>query len=262
MTDKGYIKLHRSILDWEWYQDTNTKVVFLHLLLNAQWEDSRYHGYVVPKGSLVIGRKKLAEELEITERAVRTALNHLKSTNEVTIKVTNQFSIVTIVNWAKYQGRDDESDQQNDQQNDQRVTNERPATDHIKEYKEYKNIRNEEVYTRIWDAYNSVCVNLCRCHSLTKPRIDKLNELLDVFTADEIIDVFKKANGMPYLTSGKNKIGWKADFDWLIDIENFVKVQDGRYDEMQKATGSYQEYKHSGYDFDALEKEIRGRRNG
>ena len=65
-----------------------------------------------------------AEELEISERAVRTALNHLKSTNEVTIKVTNQFSIVTIVNWAKYQGRDDENDQQNDQQNDQRVTNE------------------------------------------------------------------------------------------------------------------------------------------
>ena len=145
MENNGFIKLHRSILEWEWYDDPNTMRVFIHLLLNAQWEDSRYHGYEVPKGSLVIGRKKLAEELEITERAVRTALNHLKSTNEVTIKVTNQFSIITIVNWAKYQGRDDENDQQNDQQSDQRVTNERPATDHIKEY---KNIRNNNIFIK------------------------------------------------------------------------------------------------------------------
>ena len=137
----GFIKLYRSMLKWEWYQNTNTKIVFLHLLLNANWEDSRFQGYEVPKGSLVIGRKKLAKEVGISERAVRVALNHLKMTNEVTIKTTNRFSIVTIVNWEKYQGLYVVSDQQNDQQNDQQVTNKRPTSDHIKEI---KNIRNEE----------------------------------------------------------------------------------------------------------------------
>lgn len=279
----GFIKLHRAILEWEWYDDPNTMRVFIHLLLNAQWEDSRYHGYEVPKGSLVIGRKKLAEELEITERAVRTALNHLKSTNEVTIKVTNQFSIVTIVNWAKYQGRDDENDQQNDQQNDQRVTNERPATDHIKEYKEIKNIRRKEDSNpcSIQEIFNSVCVYYKPCSVITKTRLEKMKILLDKFSLDEIKLVFEKANKSDFLL-GKNDRGWKATFDWLIDIDNFVKVQEGCYDmsagnlkkygdynnldQLENETreksrtsdkNQYHNYIHGNYDFEQLEKELR-----
>lgn len=41
MLKNGYIKLYRSLLDWEWYDDTVTKCLFLHLLLtvNAYDED-------------------------------------------------------------------------------------------------------------------------------------------------------------------------------------------------------------------------------
>ena len=141
MTENGVIKLHRSILNWEWYQDSNTKDVFLHLLLNAQWEDSRFRGYKVPKGSLVVGRKKLAEELKMSERSVRTSLEHLKSTNEIAIKSTNKFSIITIVNWEKYQCI--ESEPTNKSTNNE--SNKRPTSDHIKEY---KNIRKEEYKNR------------------------------------------------------------------------------------------------------------------
>jgi hypothetical protein len=146
MTENGFIKLHRSILKWEWYTDANTFIVFIHLLLNAQWEDSRYRGYEVPRGSLVVGRKKLAKELKISERSVRTSLEHLKSTNEITIKSTNKFSIISITNWEKYQGMDVKIDQPNDQ----RPTNNRPTTDHIKEI---KNIRNKELYNSNLELY-------------------------------------------------------------------------------------------------------------
>ena len=136
MSDQGFIKLHRSILKWEWYQDSNTKDVFLHLLLNANWEDSRYKGLEVPKGSLVVGRKKLARELGLQE--IRTALVHLKSTNEITIKSTNKFTIVSIVNWEKYQGY--ESETTNKSTNNS--TNNQPTINHIKEIKNNKNIKN------------------------------------------------------------------------------------------------------------------------
>ena len=133
----GFIKLYRSLLKWEWYKSPNTKIVFLHLLLNANWEDSSFRGYEVPRGSLVVGRKKLSEELGISERAVRVALNHLQMTNEVTIKATNKFSIITIVNWEKYQGYSEEvTNKMTNKMSDKRQTN-----DHIKEY---KNIRNKE----------------------------------------------------------------------------------------------------------------------
>lgn len=137
--DDGFIKLHRSILDWEWYQDQNTKSVFIHLLLNANWEDSRFRGHEVPKGSLVCGRKKLAKSLGLTEQEIRTSLEHLKSTNEITIKSTNKFSIITIANWEKYQGLREESTNKTTN----KTTNNQPTTNHIKEIKK---LRNKEYY--------------------------------------------------------------------------------------------------------------------
>ena len=139
MTENGYIKLHRSILGWEWWQDEHTRSVFLWLLLNANWEDSRFRGYEVPKGSLVVGRKKLAKELKISEQSIRTSLEHLKSTNEITIKSTNKFSIVSITNWEKYQGIENESTNKSTN----KPTNNQPTTNHIKEYKEYKEYKNK-----------------------------------------------------------------------------------------------------------------------
>ena len=99
--DEGYIKLFRSMTNWEWYQDTNTKAVFLHLLLNANLEETRFMNHVIPKGGLVIGRKRLATDLGISERSVRTALKHLKMTNEVTIETTNRFSIFPNLQWLQ-----------------------------------------------------------------------------------------------------------------------------------------------------------------
>lgn len=138
MSVNGFIKLHRAMTEWGWYSDSNTKAVFLHLLLTAQWSPGEYKGYKLKPGQAVIGRKALAKALGISEQSVRTSLNHLKSSNEITIESTNKFSIVTIENWAKYQGEADSTDQQSDQQNDQQPTNNRPTTNHIQEYKNKK----------------------------------------------------------------------------------------------------------------------------
>lgn len=140
MDNNGYIKLHRSILKWEWYKDVNTRLVFLHLLLNANWENSSFQGCEIPKGSLIIGRKKLSKELGISEQSIRTALAHLKSTNEITTKVTNKYTLVTIVNWEKYQCGDFESTT--------KVTNKSTNNQPHKRNKEIKNIKNNNIFMR------------------------------------------------------------------------------------------------------------------
>ena len=244
--DDGFIKIHRKMLNWEWFTDPNTLAVFLYLLLNANWEDSRFKGIDVPRGSLITGRKKIAKDLNISERSVRTSINHLKTTNEVTTKTTNKFTLVTIVKWDYYQGYARQTDQQNDQQN----ANNRPTSDHIKEYKEYKNIRREEL---VASSYNEICTNLKPCRLiLTKARAEKISELFSGYNLEEIREGFIKANKTEWLI-GKNPKGWRADFDWLIDINNFVKVTEGRYDDMKAPA----ENKESHYDFEALEREAR-----
>lgn len=100
----GFIKLHRSMLDWGWYRDGNTVRVFLHLLLTANWEASDFLGRRVERGQAVFGLRSLGKQTGLSIQQVRTALEHLKSTNEITLETTNQYSVATVVNFGKYQG--------------------------------------------------------------------------------------------------------------------------------------------------------------
>ena len=232
--DEGYIKLFRSMKSWQWYHNSNTKVVFLHLLLSANWEDSYYGEYFIPKGSLVTGYPKLSSQLGISIRNVRTAIKHLKKTGEVTVKVTNKFSIITIENWDKFQVYERSSDSQSDNQSGSQVTVNRQSSDNIKEYKEIKNIRREEDIRsdasvpdmeHVQEIFNKTCLFFKPCTVITKTRSDKIKKLLKQFSFEDIKEVFEKANKTDFL-QGKNDRGWSASFDWLIEIDNFVKVKE------------------------------------
>lgn len=262
--DEGYIKLFRSMTDWEWYKDSNTKAVFLHLLLNANWEDSRYRGYEVPRGSVVTGLHSLSESLGISIKSVRTALKHLKATGEVTIKTTNRFSIVSIANWEKFQGNIEEGASQMAGQvalkgqasGTQRAT--------YKEYKEIKNIRREEEREtslnpeEVQNLFNTICIFFKPCMTIGKSSLPKIKTLGQQYTLDEIREVFERANNSKFL-KGDNDRSWKATFDWIITPENFQKIMDGNYDNSEQQKSTYQNYIHGNYDFAALEKETRDR---
>lgn len=118
MSDNGWISLYRKFTEWEWYTDANTMRVFLHLLLKANHKEGKWQGQVIQRGQLITGRKTIADELKISERNVRTALDKLKLTNEITVKSTNKFSLVTIIKYDVYQDTQKENDQQIDQRND------------------------------------------------------------------------------------------------------------------------------------------------
>lgn len=146
MHDGGYVKIYRKIKNWEWYKDGNTLRVFLHLLLSANYAPSKYKGHDVGVGSLVTGRKQLADELSLSEQQIRTALEHLRATNEITIKTTNKFSVITLTNYAVYQVPDGISNQQDNQQitNNQPTSNQQVTTS--KESKNIRNIKEKEIY--------------------------------------------------------------------------------------------------------------------
>ena len=146
---QGWIKLHRQIVEWEWYTDANTFRVFMHLLLNANHKEKRYKGILIKKGQLLTGRKSLALALDLSERQVRTALTKLKKSGEIdqekARKTTKSGSIITICNYASYQGEKNKSDQHNDQHNDQEATSKRPRSDQeATTNKNDKNIKNEK----------------------------------------------------------------------------------------------------------------------
>ena len=125
----GYIKLYRQLTEWEWYKEPNTKAVFLHLLIMANHAPGRWQGIDIDRGQHLTSIKKLAEETGLSERNVRTALNHLKSTNEVTSETTSRWTLLTIENYEKYQGDASEGDKVSDKVSDKQVTKYRQSPD-------------------------------------------------------------------------------------------------------------------------------------
>ena len=100
------IKLYRKIDEWWWRSKPNTFSLFIYLLTNANLEEKTYQWYTIKRGDCVTWLYSLSDALGITVRWIRTSLEHLKSTNEVTIKTTNKFSIITVVWFDKYQSKE------------------------------------------------------------------------------------------------------------------------------------------------------------
>lgn len=138
--DGNYIKLSRGLLDWEWYTDINTTRLFIHMLLKANWKDGNFKGTTIPRGSFVTSIRKLSDETGLSDREIRTAISHLKTTGEVTSKTTSKFSVFTVVKYDLYQT----TDKQNDKQaTSKRQTNDKLTTT-IEEKKEGKNLKKED----------------------------------------------------------------------------------------------------------------------
>jgi len=154
----AFIKLHRKMLDWEWYKDRNTFTLFLHCLLIANWKDGRFMGQVIPRGSFVSSYSQLAEQTNLSVQNVRTAINHLKLTGELTVKSHSKYSVFTVVNYCRYQ--DDNRRANKQPTNNQQTTNKQLTT--IEEYKEreegeelkeYKYYPNDETLDRTFADY-------------------------------------------------------------------------------------------------------------
>jgi hypothetical protein len=120
---QGWIKLHRQILEWEWYSDNNCFRLFLHLLLKANHKEKRFKGLELKIGSIVTSRDLLARETGLTSQQIRTALTKLISTNEITSITSSQGTIIQIVSYEKYQVSTSEITNEQPTSNQQSTTN-------------------------------------------------------------------------------------------------------------------------------------------
>lgn len=188
----GWIKLHRQITDWEWYTDHNTFRVFLHLLLTANHKDKKYKGMDLKAGTIVTSRDLLAYATGLSVRQIRTALDKLKTTNELTIKTSPQGTIIQIVNYVKYQIEASET------------TNKRPMSD--QQTTSNKNVKNNkeiniDYFDKFWTLYGkSTDKQKCldKFVKLTEDEIKTIFETLPVYLLQTPDKKYRK-NPLTYL---------------------------------------------------------------
>lgn len=159
---EGFIQIQRKILEWEWYSDINTFKLFLHLLLTANYKESKWRWETINPWQILTWRKQLAQQTWLSEQQVRTVLDKLESTWEITSKITNKYSILTLNNWASY-----------NQQDNKRITNNQPTSNQqVTTSNKYNNINKDNKDTVVATQPNEYQESILYLKKQTLENID------------------------------------------------------------------------------------------
>lgn len=179
----GWIKIHRSILEWEWWDEPNTMRLFIYCLLVANHDEQKWRGTTIPRGAFGTSIRRLAMEAGLTVQQTRTALFNLQSTHEITQQSTHDCTIITVNNYDNYQCSDDE-EQHTEQHNNQHTNNTQSTHEQEKEKKNppitpYKeNKKNLDINVEEQEGKNIISREITRAHegknlNLKKNNIDE-----------------------------------------------------------------------------------------
>jgi hypothetical protein len=157
MSNEGYIKLHRKVLEKGWLKNPKLWSFWCYCLMKAtHQEHDQIIGHQVIHllpGQFIFGLNQASKDLNQSIQSIRTHINFCSKVEQnLTIQPTNKYSIITIVNWDTYQSKEIIDNNQTNKQltNNQQTTNKQLTTN-----KNVKNKRN--IYTvafeSFWTAY-------------------------------------------------------------------------------------------------------------
>jgi hypothetical protein len=104
-------------------------------MIIANIKDQPFENITVKRGQVITSLASLSSQTGLTMNQVRTALQHLISTKEITSKTTTKYTIITIKNYDEYQKVTKEIT--NEPQTDNKQITNKPQ-----QYKKDKNIKN------------------------------------------------------------------------------------------------------------------------
>ena len=81
-------------------------------------------------------------------------------------------------------------------------------------------------FNRLLDGYES---QIPRLRMMTKPRAERLRELLEKYGRDVVAETFRKAAGSQFLNGRGTKNKFIAKFDWIIDEKHFLDILEGNF---------------------------------
>ena len=144
-----FIQLHKKICDWEWYTHIPTKVLFFHILLKCNFKEAKWRGKVVKPWEFITSIEHLSLETWLSRQQIRTAIQKLKETWEITHYSTNEYTTLALNNWESYNTPDNKRITNEQQTDNKRTTT---TNKNNKEYKENKEYNTDTLPTVIEQA--------------------------------------------------------------------------------------------------------------
>ena len=169
---EGWIKIHRKMLDNPIIcKDSDYLSVWIYLLVNATHKEipALFKGQKITlkQGQLITGRKSISSKLKISESKIYRIINDFKSEHQIEQQTSNKNSLITIINWNRYQN--------NEQQNETQMNNKRTTSEQqVNTNKNVKNVNN--IYLFLLNKYKQ---------NLPKTFAEKIHRISEIKNSEE-----------------------------------------------------------------------------
>lgn len=231
----GFICLDRRIFGSSVAHDPLLFKVWVWAICKAAWRDHPvvYRAETIPvkRGSFIFGRKAAAAELGCTVRSLRTRIEILQKLENLTLKTTNRFSVITVCNYDAYQL----PLRENDPQTAQETASRRPAdgqqtatTEESKESKQRKEVKTQDPprgkgFDELLAAWNSLGGPFPHCRPTDKRRAAAKVRLGDEWWCANYPAAMEIMKASPW-HRGENDRGWVADIDYFLRPDTVTKI--------------------------------------
>ena len=246
----GWIRLHRKMRQWQYYQCPSIRLVFEELLFCANSSDVWFHGERIGRGETVVGVRTISDYTGYSVRIVVDALKKLVESGEIKREKCWRGIKTTIINYEKYQTNSVlESETLSETESE---TLSETEQEYIKNNKKQKkdidanasssgaaapdpDLSSQEsvdfvglvkFFNRTMEEAGAI---IPRCKSCDGKRREFVRARIREHGLDAVYEMITKASQSDFL-NGKSRSGWIADFTWLFRPSNFQKVLEGNYD--------------------------------
>jgi hypothetical protein len=152
IVNNGFVKLSRSILDWEWYDHPDVFRIYIHLLIKANYAPAKWRGIEIFEGEHITSISNLSKELFMSEFKVRASLSKLKNTFYIDVITTNKFTRLKLLKSVVFNNSSDINPKQisyptpNKTQSNQEQTTTNKKNKEKKEIEERKEFFKNEIF--------------------------------------------------------------------------------------------------------------------
>jgi hypothetical protein len=207
---ESWVKFFRKSIENGWLKNHKLWVFWSYCLLKATHKRHKvivgFQEIELMPGQFVFGLKKASKDLRMSMQSIRTCLTFLKKSQNITIKSTNKFSLITVVNWEFYQSVKYENNKQTNKQltNKQQTTNKQLTT--YKNGKKGKNENNKDENNKDEKNRKEEWLKMVDKHigkelSISKKSdLIKIKEILDDPTYKRLLLILKEKNTKEDLT--------------------------------------------------------------
>jgi len=115
------------------------------------------------------------------------------------------------------------------------TSNIKQITDNWKEVEDFiLNISKKDKidYEFVINLYHTLCPKMNKVQVISDQRKSFINARYTQFGLEKITEVIQKAGDSEFLNGNNDKV-WKADFEWIMRPNNFVKVLEGKYNKSE-----------------------------